>query len=511
MTTWNPSDKAAQITLSNGNLTATSSANSGPTVRSTTSKSAGKLKIEFVVGAIGTAGARVGLTTAGAALSSQVGIAASTLGWVSSGIFQTGGITAGSGVTFTTGDVLGFELDFTTNKLYVSKNGVYAFGTNPATAAAFALPAATPMFAAASPNISTLLTANFGASAFSYAPYTGFSSWDPPVSALAADGAAFTQTGVAAGLRATRRLSADGGAFVVEGVDPALNKSRIMTADAGSYATSGVSASILATRGLAAGPASIVYTGNVAVLQAAHNFLLDALAGTVGISGQSASFRRTYQLSADAGAYNVYGALADVRQSQSRILTALGGETLFRALLVTMEFTSETMRVWQGEGRLDTGVDGIFLGMGRFGSISAVEQPVSGAAPQISLSLSGVDEEIVAMALDAEAEVKGRPVTIAIGVWDPVTREYLGKLTPLRGVMDRMVYSCSVEYDDESSRITRLHNIQVTVESVLASRRILPSQATYSAADQSLRHPSDRGLDFAGTLGYKSYHWPIFA
>lgn len=45
--TWNPSDKSANVTLSNGNLTAASSTNSNSTVRSTTSHSTGKYYFEF--------------------------------------------------------------------------------------------------------------------------------------------------------------------------------------------------------------------------------------------------------------------------------------------------------------------------------------------------------------------------------------------------------------------------------------------------------------------------------
>lgn len=510
-TTWNPSDKASTITLSNGNLSATCSASgTGAGVRAASGKSAGLLGFEVKIATFASGGI-VGLGTSLNNVASQNPGYSGTggFGWYSSGQLQFNGSFIASGVSWALNDVLGFYVDFTASKAYFSKNGTFVFGTNPATSTGISFTAGTSFFPMTSPNTG-VHTANFGATTFASTPPSGFSQWDPPVTNLTADAGTFAATGIAAGLRATRLLSADGGTFTTAGVDPGLTKGQIFAATGASLSSTGSAAGLAVTRLLTADGSSGAVTGNVVVLQAGHNFLLDALTGSFGASGIAAAFRRTYVLAAARGEVNAYGIDADVCQSQSRLLTALGGETLFRALLVTMEFTSETMRVWQGEGRLNLGGDGIFLGMGRFGEISAVEQPVAGAAPQISLSLSGVDEDIVAMALASEAEVKGRPITIAIGVWDPLTREYLGKITPLRGVMDRMVYSASAEVDDESGRISRSHTIQVTVESILASRRILPSQSTYSAADQKLQFPADRGLDFAGTLAYKSYHWPIF-
>jgi len=49
MTTWSTTDKSSTITLSNGNLTAAGSASASQSVRSTTSKSSGKVYWEVTL------------------------------------------------------------------------------------------------------------------------------------------------------------------------------------------------------------------------------------------------------------------------------------------------------------------------------------------------------------------------------------------------------------------------------------------------------------------------------
>lgn len=177
-TTWNPADKAASITLSNGNLTATSSAtDSSHLVRSTTGRSAGFLYFEIKVSAAAASGATVGIcTTALATTGAQLGSATESFGWSQGGAFQHNLSTGGSGVTFTTNDILGWALDLANKKLYVSKNGVWAFGCNPATGAGFAFTGTPTYFAAVTPNAGTFL-ANFGASAFANSPPSSASAW----------------------------------------------------------------------------------------------------------------------------------------------------------------------------------------------------------------------------------------------------------------------------------------------------------------------------------------------
>lgn len=190
------------------------------------------------------------------------------------------------------------------------------------------------------------------------------------------------------------------------------------------------------------------------------------------------------------------------------ILAAIAGNTVYRAFYVVLNFASGTMRAWQGEGNVTISGNTVF-GLGRMGSVSAVEQPVNGAAPQVSISLAGLTTEVLLATISAETEVKGRSAELRLAVWN-TAGTHLGDIPVLIGIMDRMVYSTQVERNDENGTSVQMHTVSVTLENRLASRRLSPTNATYTQADQAARYPADLGCQFAGTLQFKNYRWPIF-
>lgn len=80
-TTWNPSDKNASVTLSNGNLTATTS--SSGSVRSIASHSSGKYYCENVI--THSANSSFGIATSGYSLSGYIGSTANAVGCLTDG------------------------------------------------------------------------------------------------------------------------------------------------------------------------------------------------------------------------------------------------------------------------------------------------------------------------------------------------------------------------------------------------------------------------------------------
>lgn len=185
-TTWNPSDKDANVTLTNGDLTA-EAVNSGYYgVRSTTSKTWGLLYAEFlVVSGTNNAGPEIGIATASASLTNYIG--SSSLSW--GYFFGMGDTTAkkqynGSITSYGSGfgaanDILMLAVDLSQNKIWAGKNGAWQSSGDPAagTGEAFSSILLRPLFL-----ITTVrgakITANFGGSAFTYTPPTGFQSWD---------------------------------------------------------------------------------------------------------------------------------------------------------------------------------------------------------------------------------------------------------------------------------------------------------------------------------------------
>lgn len=126
MTTWNSADKSANISLSNGDLTATATSASDGGVRGTSSKSTGKLYVEFTVGAnFGTADGSFGITTGSSNLAT-IGVNGASGFYVyqqSGNIWASGSSTGKSLGGYTTGDVVSMAVDFTNMRGWFRKNG----------------------------------------------------------------------------------------------------------------------------------------------------------------------------------------------------------------------------------------------------------------------------------------------------------------------------------------------------------------------------------------------------
>lgn len=191
MTTWNPSDKSTNVTLSNGNLTATGSEASGIYFwsRSTTSKNSGKHYLESTVGSFGGGApsggfaAALGTALVGSNLNDYLGQAANTSAYYDDGSVYVNNAVVATLAAYVNGDVIGLALDLDAGKGWYSKNGVFASG-NPAagTGAHFTFTAGTTLYAGFTLHIESpadQITTNFGATAFNASPPSGFIAWDP--------------------------------------------------------------------------------------------------------------------------------------------------------------------------------------------------------------------------------------------------------------------------------------------------------------------------------------------
>jgi hypothetical protein len=133
---WNPSDKNASVTLSNGNRTE-ASAGSNQAVRCDQGKASGKWMAEITV--VSGTGFMFGVGTSGANLNFYPGgDAVSWSYYGANGNKYTNNAGSGFGVGYGAAEVAGLAWDADNGKLYFSKGGVWqasgdpAAGTNPA-------------------------------------------------------------------------------------------------------------------------------------------------------------------------------------------------------------------------------------------------------------------------------------------------------------------------------------------------------------------------------------------
>jgi hypothetical protein len=102
------------------------------------------------------------------------------------------------------------------------------------------------------------------------------------------------------------------------------------------------------------------------------------------------------------------------------------GQHVFAALFVTFAFKQGPLWVWEGDGPINRGgFDWIGLGQRVDGSgnplqsIDGLEQAANGTAPQLSLTLNGVDSTVVTAAKSTDPEeIEGRELTVQIGFYD---------------------------------------------------------------------------------------------
>lgn len=184
-TTWNPADKTANWSLSNGNLTATTtSATPTPAqngCRGTTSKSAGAWYYEVHIDSQGSSifyTPALGIATGSFSLTATPGNSGS---YALSSTGQKGalGSFTAYGTSFTTGDVIMCALNMGTTSIWWGKNGTWYASGNPAagTGAAFTNVAAGSYFPLVGYNNGIqVVTARFS-TGFSYSVPSGFSAW----------------------------------------------------------------------------------------------------------------------------------------------------------------------------------------------------------------------------------------------------------------------------------------------------------------------------------------------
>lgn len=178
-TTWNPSDKGAAVTLSNGNLTAAYGSGTGA-ARATTSKSSGKWYWECTYGGNPDNG-QLGISDGSANVSTFADSTHSNVYYAGTGGFYGSGTAYGA--TYTAGDIIGVALDMDNGKLFFAKNNTWqnsgdpVAGTNAAKTGLSGSWFPSCFLGVGSANAASY-TVNFGATALTYTAPTGYSTID---------------------------------------------------------------------------------------------------------------------------------------------------------------------------------------------------------------------------------------------------------------------------------------------------------------------------------------------
>jgi len=174
-------------------------------------------------------------------------------------------------------------------------------------------------------------------------------------------------------------------------------------------------------------------------------------------------------------------------------LVAEVSKVVFRpAVLAMLTFRSETSYAWSGIGSLVW--DGnTYLGMGSFADIGSIAEGTDVQAAGTTLSLSGIDSNLLAECMtDIQLGAAAKVWFAAVGSDGSVIAPYLA----FSGCVDKSM----IDYGPETSTIS------LSLESRLTDLQ-RASMKRYTMADQHILYPDDTGLKWVEILNDISLKW----
>jgi hypothetical protein len=174
-------------------------------------------------------------------------------------------------------------------------------------------------------------------------------------------------------------------------------------------------------------------------------------------------------------------------------LSAIMGAVIGSALFVEAEFSGGPVRFWNGPGPITW--DGkTWTGAGQLLAISEIEETGGVEATSVTLTLSGVPSNLIAIAYGEF--VQGRPCRVWQGFLTASNQVIVSPQLVTQGRMDTIADS-----DDGS-----FAKITVTVESNLSDLQ-RPRVRRYTDQDQQRLFPGDRGLEYVARLQNQEIPW----
>lgn len=172
---------------------------------------------------------------------------------------------------------------------------------------------------------------------------------------------------------------------------------------------------------------------------------------------------------------------------------ASAASTIHPVVFVKMRFDGGNVNLHTELGDIAFNGD-TYNGVGKLGGIGAMEENSDLSRTPISLSLSGLPNDLITILLSEQYQ--GRLATIFLGYLDLSTRILVATPTIIyQGNMDTANFS-----------IDQTFSISLSVESRFAAWET-PLIRRYNNSDQQSRYPGDTGLEFITQAADKTIWW----
>ena len=181
------------------------------------------------------------------------------------------------------------------------------------------------------------------------------------------------------------------------------------------------------------------------------------------------------------------------RSLTSAMQSAVTADLVRPIILVQCAFDSGNLNLWNGVGNLTvSSVD--YVGAGTLLNIGEITETSELQANGITVTLSGITDPLLAKARDEDYQ--GRELKVLLGAMDASNGVISTPVNVFSGFMDTMVIN------DSSENAT----IQIAVEN-----RFIGFERTrirrYTAEDQLIDFPNDKGLEFVAEMAEKEIVW----
>ena len=176
---------------------------------------------------------------------------------------------------------------------------------------------------------------------------------------------------------------------------------------------------------------------------------------------------------------------------------AITSQVVRPLLAVELEFSTGTLRFWNGYGDLTMtagGSSNTFTGLGDLMGVSAVSESDQVEAIGASLSLTGIKSSLISSALSAN--FTNRNASIFLGLFDTNKSVIADVYTLFKGKMDIM------KIDEGAESATIVLNLE---NRLIALDR--PKERRYTHEDQQLSFSGDLGFEFVPDLQDKEIIW----
>jgi hypothetical protein len=174
-------------------------------------------------------------------------------------------------------------------------------------------------------------------------------------------------------------------------------------------------------------------------------------------------------------------------------MAAIAAAELRPALFVEAWFRTGPIYVWSGVGELSWGGH-TWVGIGTLGSVSTIEEGATVEAKGVTLSMSGIDIDLLDEVLN-EFQV-GLPALVYLGLFDADGDLIPDPVISWAGRIDQP----TIDIDENTATISIACENRLVDMNVAVDRR-------YTNEDQQLDHPGDRGFEFVPAIQDVMIYW----